>query len=81
MYRLVIDPGREEDSPALLLIISFLSFLGLLFTLLAMVVRAYTRLLSNITWALKEQANVHKAYFQFKHGQIKRKKSQKKNRR
>lgn len=45
-----------------------------------MVVRAYTRPLSNITCALKEQANVHKAYFQFKRGQIKRKKAQKKNR-
>lgn len=80
MYRLVIDPGREEVSPALLLIISFLSFLGLFFTLLAMVIKAYTRLIASITCALKEQANVHKAYFQFKRGQIKRKKAQKKNR-
>lgn len=80
MYRLVIDPGREEDSPALLLIISFLSFLGLFFTLLAMVIKAYTHLIASITCALKEQANVHKAYFQFKRGQIKRKKAQKKNR-
>lgn len=80
MYRLVIDPGREEVSPALLLIISFLSFLGLFFTLLAMVIKAYTRLIASITCALKEQANVHKAYFQFRRGQIKRKKAQKKNR-
>ena len=81
MYYLKFILIERRFHPPMVLIISFLSALGVIFTLLAMVIKAYARFLASITCALKEQANVHKAYFEFKRGRIKRKKSQKKNRR